>query len=118
MTEIEQGYDATIDDFTNDLMTRDWIAECRELIDERVAPLDDRYRAASIDDGGQALGTFFRIHGKGCQLGAAPPAGGDSRVPDGSANRSTVRVGLTATRLAFRKAPRSSFGHGQESAPR
>lgn len=71
--EIEIGYDATIDDFTNDLTTRDWIAECRELvtdlirrsIDERVSLIDDRYKRATVDDDGRALGHFFRIEGKG-----------------------------------------------------
>ena len=80
--EVEEGYDATIDDFTNDLTTRDWIAEIRDLvtervrssIDERIEPIDDRYRRTTRADGGHALSQFFRIEGRGWWWRRVPKA--------------------------------------------
>jgi hypothetical protein len=71
--EIEVGYTMTVDDYTNDLTSRDWLDlvldrvtdPMRKRIERDLEPLDRRYRDATIDDGGAALAHFFRIDAKG-----------------------------------------------------
>ena len=54
---VERGYDMTIYEYTNDLSIRRWAEEARPLLTERVvqwmdqalAPLDDRFRAATLE---------------------------------------------------------------------
>jgi hypothetical protein len=62
-------YVLTIDDYTNDLTTRDaldqvlqWASDAfRSVLTERIASADERFRAATRDDDGQAVGRYFRI---------------------------------------------------------
>ena len=59
----------TVDDFTNDLSSRDYLelalrrlpVPAREWLSESVAPLDDRFRDATVKDDRGLLGRFFRI---------------------------------------------------------
>lgn len=52
---VEEGYDWTIDEFTNDVSLRRWAEEAgpllsplvRQSMDARLEPLDDRFRAAT-----------------------------------------------------------------------
>ena len=54
---IENGYDMCIDEYTNDLSIRRWAAEARPLLtplvrqmmDERLEGLDERFRAATFE---------------------------------------------------------------------
>ena len=72
VVEVEQGYDQMVDEYTNDLACRDWLALAWPMLTERVQhlrqaeleALDERFRAASIDDGGQALRRYFRVDNK------------------------------------------------------
>ena len=62
-------YAATIDDYTNDVCSRDYIAqfatrasaELRADLDARVAPADDRFRTATVPDVDGRVGRYFRI---------------------------------------------------------
>ncbi|MGW1071158.1 hypothetical protein ACWD4F_42520 [Streptomyces aureus] len=68
---IERGYGDDIYEFTNDLYCRNWLHEAWILLDEhvvrlwtpRIIALDDRYKAATVDDDGQALDRFHRLPG-------------------------------------------------------
>lgn len=63
------AYTATVDDYTNDLCSRDYIAEfaarassdLRTAIEERVGPSDETFREATVDDDDARLGRYFRI---------------------------------------------------------
>ena len=65
-------YDATIDDYTNDITARDALAEIlgwaeppfRQEVECRIASADRRIRAATVDDAGAAVGRYFRIETK------------------------------------------------------
>jgi hypothetical protein len=56
VASVERGYTMTIDDYTNDLSIRRWAEEARPLLtplvagsmDERLAPLDERFREATV----------------------------------------------------------------------
>jgi hypothetical protein len=56
---VERGYEMTIYDYTNDLSVRRFAEEARPLLtavvagamDARLAPLDDRFRAATVEAG-------------------------------------------------------------------
>lgn len=71
--EIEVGYTMTVDDYTNDLTSRDWLDlvldrvtdRMRQRVEGDLEPLDRRYRDATVDDGGTALAHFFRVDTKG-----------------------------------------------------
>ncbi|MGV9337706.1 hypothetical protein [Streptomyces sp. NPDC003688] len=68
---VERGYGDGVDEYTNDLYCRNWLHEAWLLLDEhvvqlwspRIKALDDRYKAATIDDDGQALDRFHRLPG-------------------------------------------------------
>lgn len=68
---IERGYDDDIHEYTNDLYSRNWLHEAWLLLDEhlvqlwtpRIKALDDRYKAATVDDDGQALDRFHGLPG-------------------------------------------------------
>ncbi|MFE4873322.1 hypothetical protein [Streptomyces sp. NPDC056682] len=68
---IERGYGDDIYEYTNDLYCRNWLHEAWLLLDEhivqlwtpRIKALDDEYKAATIDDDGQALDQFHRLPG-------------------------------------------------------
>ena len=63
VSTIEHGYDDDIYEYTNDLYCRNWLHEAWILLDEhiiqlrtpQIKALDDRYKAATVDDDGQAL---------------------------------------------------------------
>jgi hypothetical protein len=63
------AYIATVDDYTNDLCSRDYIAEfaarascgLRTAIEERVSPADETFRGATVGDDDARLGRHFRI---------------------------------------------------------
>ncbi|MFB8038606.1 hypothetical protein ACFC5Z_38000 [Streptomyces sp. NPDC056004] len=64
---IERGYDDDIDEYIDDLYCRNWLHEAWLLLDEHIVQiwtpqikaLDDRYKAATVDDDGQALHQFL-----------------------------------------------------------
>lgn len=66
--EVE-AYAGTIDDYTNDLTTRNYIAGAasrasvglRFRIGHLVAVADESFRTATIEDGDQRLGPYYRI---------------------------------------------------------
>ncbi|MCR6689856.1 hypothetical protein [Cellulomonas sp.] len=72
VAEVEAGYGLMVDEYTNDLACRDWLAVVWPMVTERVrdawspelAALDARFKEASEDDGGQAIGRFYRVQGK------------------------------------------------------
>ena len=69
---VEEGYDETVYEYLNDLACRRWLALAWPLVTENVRKsragdlqsLDERFRAASTDDGGRWLGRFFKIDGE------------------------------------------------------
>ncbi|MFI9461646.1 hypothetical protein [Streptomyces xiamenensis] len=71
VSAVERGYGDDIDEFTNDLSCRNWLHEAWLLLEDhivqlwtpRIEALDNRYRAATIDDDGLALGEFYRLPG-------------------------------------------------------
>jgi hypothetical protein len=68
---IEEGYDETVYEYLNDLACRRWLALAWPLVTENVRQsraadlrsLDDRFRAATTDDGGRSLSRFFKVEG-------------------------------------------------------
>ena len=72
ISQIEHGYQDVVEEYTNDLSCRDWLAQVWPLLTQRVraarAPeltaLDERFKAATVDDGGLALSHFYQIEGK------------------------------------------------------
>lgn len=71
VSSIERGYSDNIYEYTNDLYRRNWLHEAWLLLDEHIVQLwtpqikalDDRYKAATIDDDDQALDQFHRTPG-------------------------------------------------------
>lgn len=69
---VEQGHDDTVYDYGNDLACRDWLAlawllfteNVRHSLEADLGALDDRFRAATVDDDGRSLGRFFTIESK------------------------------------------------------
>ena len=80
------SYPLTGDDYTNELSTRDVLEEnigelsVAEL--ERLAALDDRYRASTIEDGGELLGQHYDISGLGWWWLRRPRAAGSQLHED------------------------------------
>lgn len=72
VAEVEQGYHQMVDEYTNDMACRDWLALVWPMLTERVRDaradeleaLDARFRAATLDDGGRAIGRFYRVENK------------------------------------------------------
>jgi len=66
---VEEGYDETVCEYLNDLACRRWLDLAWPLLTESVRQsraadlqvLDDRFRAATIHDGGRSLGRFFKV---------------------------------------------------------
>ena len=62
-------YAMTVDDYTNDLCSRDYLADAlssatdawRVVISARIAPPDDLFRASTVDDVEGRLGRHFQI---------------------------------------------------------
>jgi hypothetical protein len=69
LSQEVNAYTATVDDYTNDVCSRDYIAEVasqassglREAIDEQVASADESFRSATIEDSDERIGRYFRI---------------------------------------------------------
>lgn len=63
------AYELTVDDYTNDLCSRDYLAEVVRrasvplgaTIEARLAAADDRFRRSTTDDADGRLGRYFRI---------------------------------------------------------
>ena len=72
VAEVERGYDQMVYEYTNDMACRDWLAlvwprltdRVRDARAEELEALDARFRAATVDDGGLAIGRFYRIENK------------------------------------------------------
>ncbi|MBX7467050.1 hypothetical protein K1Y80_13260 [Streptomyces sp. MAG02] len=70
---IERGYGDDIYEYTNDLYCRNWLHEAWLLLDEhivqlwtpRIKALNAQYKAATVNDDGQALDQFPRLPGPG-----------------------------------------------------
>ena len=66
---VERGYADDIYEYTNDLYCRNWLHEAWLLLDDvivqlwtpQIRVLDDRFKAATVDDDGQAFGQFHRM---------------------------------------------------------
>jgi hypothetical protein len=69
VAEVERGYDDLVDEYTNDLYCRDWLAQAWPMLTQpvrvvwhaEILPLDERFRAATVDDGGKAISRYHRI---------------------------------------------------------
>jgi hypothetical protein len=67
--QVEEGYRLCVDEYTNDLACRDWLARAWPLFTERVraarqpelTALDARFRTVTVDDGGAALSHYYRV---------------------------------------------------------
>jgi hypothetical protein len=63
------AYTATVDDYTNDVCSRDYLAEVASLASEslrkafkdQLASTDELFRASTVEDTDGRLGRFFRI---------------------------------------------------------
>lgn len=69
VAQVELGYDEDVDEYTNDLSCRNWLHEAWLLLDDVtvlrwtavIKALDARFRAATVEDDGIALGWYHRI---------------------------------------------------------
>jgi hypothetical protein len=69
---IERGYLDLVDEYTNDLACRDWIHlvwpmvtdDVRSAYIDQLQAIDQRFAAATLEDGGQALSSFYRVENK------------------------------------------------------
>jgi hypothetical protein len=69
VTEVEGGYAASVDDYTNDLTSRDLLEDLiqdsqpslRAKLEAALKPWDERFRRATAHDDGQALSRFFNL---------------------------------------------------------
>ncbi len=69
LSEEVSTYAATVDDYTNDLSSRDYLAqaiaeaapELRREIDDQLAAADERFRASTVEDDEGRLGRYFAI---------------------------------------------------------
>jgi hypothetical protein len=72
VADVERGYDQMVYEYTNDMACRDWLAlvwpmltqRVREARAEELELLDARFKAATEDDGGLAVGRFYRVESK------------------------------------------------------
>lgn len=72
VTEIEAGYDQVVDEYTNDLACRDWLAlawpmltaHVRSVRQAELDELDARFLAATLEDAEGRLATFYRVESK------------------------------------------------------
>lgn len=66
---VENGYEDSIDEYTNDLYSRNWLHEAWVLLpghvlvtwNQRIRELDDRFRASTAFDDGEAVSQFHRV---------------------------------------------------------
>ncbi|WP_150134640.1 hypothetical protein [Streptomyces hyaluromycini] len=78
---IDRGYGDDIYEYTDDLYCRNWLHEAWLLLDEHIVQLwtpqikalDDRYKAATIDDDGQALDQVHNLPRPRPVVVATPP---------------------------------------------
>ncbi|MFF9062428.1 hypothetical protein ACIRPQ_07345 [Streptomyces sp. NPDC101213] len=97
---IERGYGDDIYEYTNDLYCRNWLHEAWLPLDEhivqlwtpKIKALDDRYKAATVDDDGQALDQFHRLPGPELWWWRRHP-----RILTGDLGRSLRSVGAIGT---------------------
>ena len=83
--EVERSYDATIDDYTNDLCLRDhiegWVQgadpEERDRRRAEVEALDQRFTLATVEDVNGELAHYFRIDRRAGWWWKRIPAQGD-----------------------------------------
>lgn len=62
-------YEATVDDYTNDLCSRDYLAsftssaseDLRAKVQQRIAGADATFRAATTDDAEALLAKYYRV---------------------------------------------------------
>ncbi len=95
---VERGYDDDIYEYTNDLYCRNWLHEAWLLLDEvivqlwtpRIKALDERFKAATVDDDGRALDQFHRLPGPDLWWWRRHP-----RVLSGDLGRSLHGAGAT-----------------------
>lgn len=81
-------YVMTIDDYTNDLTARDALAQVLSwaseslgpVLDARIAAADERFRSATQEDRGRAVGRFFRINTRPGWWWRRRPASGPLRA--------------------------------------
>ncbi|UUW87826.1 hypothetical protein ABFU82_05280 [Nocardioides sp. WV_118_6] len=72
VAEVERGYDQMVDEYTNDMACRDWLSLVWPMLTDRVRDaraeelkvLDARFKTATEDDGGSAIGRFYRVENK------------------------------------------------------
>ena len=72
VTQVESGYDEMVDEYTNDLCCRDWLAlawpmftaKVQAARQEELDALDARFLAATSEDTGGRLGRFDRVESK------------------------------------------------------
>ena len=72
VAEVESGYDQMVDEYTNDLACRDWLALAWPMLTERVRcarrseldALDARFRAATDEDTSGRLARFYKVQDK------------------------------------------------------
>lgn len=70
--KVESGYDEMVDEYTNDLSCRDWLALAWPMFTPRVQAvrqeeldlLDARFMAATAEDTDGRLGRFYRVESK------------------------------------------------------
>lgn len=68
VTTVQNGYSDLVEEYANDLYCRNWLHEAWLLLDDetlilwnnRIRSLDERFRAATIDDDGYVLSQFHR----------------------------------------------------------
>jgi hypothetical protein len=69
VAKVESGYRDLVDEYTNDLYSRNWLHEAWPILPDRaIVPwtpqlraLDERFRAATIFDDGIALSQYHQI---------------------------------------------------------
>ena len=69
LSEEVNTYTATVDDYTNDLCSRDYLAEVasrasdglRGRIEHQLAAVDETFRASTVEDTDERLKGYFRI---------------------------------------------------------
>ncbi|MGR7002943.1 hypothetical protein ACU686_41500 [Yinghuangia aomiensis] len=104
MSAIERGYGDDVSEYTNDLYCRNWLHDAWLLLDEHVVrlwtpwikALDAQYKAATIDDDGQALGQFTSCLARTCGGGGATRASSPEDL--GRSLRSAAPSAPTRTR--------------------
>lgn len=86
--EVEEGHTSSVDEYTNDLTTRDLLEEVlrslpegpRQKVASLVRPLDERFTAATCPDDEHVLSRFFEV----------PDGWWWSRIPARLAHESTA----------------------------